>query len=408
MRYNICTRPRVSDEARSAGRWQISRHRSGLGGRRDRFRFAREAVAKNAPPFEFYNETMLIEGIFAAMPTPFYPDERVYFRKVEANVARYSRGLLAGMVVLGSTGEAVMLDDGECREVWRVSAEAAAPQKVLIAGVGRESVKTTLELAETAARFNYDAVLVRTPTYYANQMSPAAVLNYFRSVADRSPLPVLLYNIPQCVPYQISIDLIQELARHPNIVGIKDSSGSVERISATVEATRSAPRRTVTVTPVFEAATGRMLAAKTTAAGTFVSVDDLASSVAVAKASPVTQIKTRTKEVGFQVLTGSTAGLLQALQAGAAGAILGFAACAPQACVEVYLAWKDHDLKLAEEKQQRIAGPSKRIVGQWGINGVKYGCDFNGYYGGHARAPLIPISVVEKMEIEQLLEGIRN
>src|SRR5271165_6095948 len=202
---------------------------------------------------------MLLEGIFAAVPTPFYSDERVYFRKIEANMSRYSRSLLSGIVVLGSTGEAVELNDAESRDVLRVAAEAAAPEKVLLAGVGRESVKLTVELAEAAARFRYDAVLVRTPTYYAAQMSRAAVLHYFRSVADRSPLPVLLYNIPRCVPYDIPIELIVELAQHPNVLGIKDSSGSIERIRASVKATRTAPRRPVTVTPVFEAVTGRMM-----------------------------------------------------------------------------------------------------------------------------------------------------
>lgn len=162
---------------------------------------------------------MLIEGIFAAVPTPFYPDERVYYRKLEANVAHYSRSLLAGMLLLGSTGEAAMLDDAESREVLHVAAEAAAPEKVLIAGVGRESVKGTVELAEAAASFGYDAVLVRTPAYYAKQMNAATVLHYFRSVADRSPLPVLLYSVPQCVPYEISVELAAELAQHPNILG---------------------------------------------------------------------------------------------------------------------------------------------------------------------------------------------
>jgi hypothetical protein len=203
---------------------------------------------------------MLLEGVFAAVTTPFYSDERVYFRKIEANIARYSRSLLAGMVVLGSTGEAPLLDDAESREVLRVAAEAAAPEKVLIAGIGRESVKVTLELADAAAEFRYDAVLVRPPSYYAGQMSSAAVLHYFRSIADRSPLPVVIYNIPKCVPYQIPVELVAELADHRNIVGIKDSSGRVERIGAQVAATLSAPRRLVPVTQVFEAATARMLA----------------------------------------------------------------------------------------------------------------------------------------------------
>ena len=125
-------------------------------------------------------------------------------------------------------------------------------------------------------------------------------------------------------------------------------------------------------------------------------------------APPAPQIKTRTKEVGFQVLTGSPGTLLESLEAGASGSVLGFAACAPQACQEVYLAWKDHDLALAKEKQERIAGPSARVAGALGIPGIKYGCDFNGYYGGKARSPLLPLSGDEKAEVERLLGLIRN
>ncbi|HEY1768236.1 MAG TPA: dihydrodipicolinate synthase family protein [Terracidiphilus sp.] len=358
---------------------------------------------------------MLIEGVYAATTTPFYPDERIYFRKLEANMARYSRSLLAGMIVLGSTGEAVMLDDAESREVLRVAAEATAPEKVLVAGVGRESVGATVALAEAAARLRYDAVLVRPPSYYSTQLTAPAVLNYFRSVADRSPLPVLLYNIPKCVPYQIPIEMIAELAAHPNIIGIKDSSGSVDRIRATVAATQGALRRTVSVTPVFEAVTARMLNASTAeSAGVFVSAGDLASAgssaggVAVATPPPVQPIKTRRREVGFQVLCGAASALFESLQAGACGGILAFAACAPQACQEVYLAWKDHDLKLAEEKQKGLAPANNRIVGALGVAGVKYACDFNGYYGGRARSPLLGLTAEEKAEVEALLAETRN
>jgi len=351
---------------------------------------------------------MLIEGIFSAVPTPFYPDERIYFRKLEANIARYSRSLLSGMLLLGSTGEAAALNDQESTEVLRVAAEAAAPDKVLIAGVGKESVKATIELAEAAARYRYDAVLVRTPTYYASQMSTAAVLHYFRSVADRSPLPILLYNIPRCVPYSIPIEAISELAFHPNIIGIKDSSGDLARIKSSVGATAEAPKRTVTVSPVFEAVTDRMLIAKVESEATFVTASDLSTGVAVAAPPLASPMKTRVKEIGFQVLTGSAATLLDSLKAGATGGILGFAAFAPQACQEIYLAWKDHDFELAEAKQRRIATVSQRVVGQLGISGVKAACDFNGYFGGRARAPLLPVSGEEKIEIDSLLTSIRN
>lgn len=351
---------------------------------------------------------MLIEGVFAATTTPFYSDERIYFRKLEANMARYSRSLLAGMIVLGSTGEAVMLDDAESREVLRVAAEATAAEKVLVAGVGRESVGATVALAEAAAEFRYDAVLVRPPSYYAGQLTSVAVLNYFRSVADRSPLPVLLYNIPKCVPYQIPIEVIGELAGHPNIIGIKDSSGSVERIQATMAATKGSLRRTVTVTPIFEAVTGRMLTPAAETGSSFVSAGELAGGSAVATAPPAVPIKTRSREVGFQVLCGSGSALFASLEAGACGGILAFAACAPQACQEVYLAWKDHDLKLAEEKQQRIAAANNRIVGSLGVAGVKYACDFNGYYGGRPRSPLLGLTAQEKAEVEDLLAEVRN
>jgi 4-hydroxy-2-oxoglutarate aldolase len=352
---------------------------------------------------------MLIEGVFAAITTPFYSDERLYLRKLEANVAHYSRSLLAGMVVLGSTGEAATLDDEETREVLRTAVESAAPEKVLIAGVGRESLKTTLELAELAAQWKYDAVLVRTPTYYLPHISREAARNYFCTVADRSPLPVLLYNIPKFVPYDIPVELVGELAQHPNIIGIKDSTGNLQRLRALIDATRQSSRRSAAVTPVFEAVTKRMLtaAASETESGSLVSIGGLAGSAATTVAPPP-GLKIRSREVGFQVLTGAAGTILESLDAGASGTILGFAACAPEASYEVYFAWKDRDRKLAEEKQQRIAAVAQRVVGELGISGVKYACDFNGFYGGKARLPQLPLSADQKREIEILLAEIRN
>src|ERR1700722_9062424 len=226
-----------------------------------------------------YNHGMLLEGIFAAVTTCFYPDGRPYWRKLEQNVDRYSRTPMSGMVLLGSTGEAVMLSDEESRQALRVARDATAPDKVLLAGVGRESVFETLRQADYAAWLDYDAVLVRTPHYYRKQLRNREMLTYYQAVADRSPLPVLLYSVPGCTAYDLPVEVVAELVMHPNIVGMKDSSGSVERIAELVQATRSARRRTVPVTTIFAAVTSRMLTPQTTdeEKPTFVAAEQLTS-----------------------------------------------------------------------------------------------------------------------------------
>ena len=168
---------------------------------------------------------MLLQGIFPPITTPFYPDGNVYFKKLEANVERYSKTPIAGIVALGSTGEAVMLSDQERRDVLKGTREAAAPHKVLIAGTGSESAIDTLKLTEYAAELGYDVALVRTPFYYKKQMQPANILAFYRTVADRSPLPVMIYSVPPFTGYDIPVELVIELADHPNIIGLKESGG---------------------------------------------------------------------------------------------------------------------------------------------------------------------------------------
>jgi 4-hydroxy-2-oxoglutarate aldolase len=353
---------------------------------------------------------MLLEGIFAPVTTCFYPDGRCYWRKLEANMDRYSRTAMSGMVVLGSTGEAVMLSDEETREALRVAIGATAPEKVLIAGVGRESVIETLRLAEFAAELQYDAILVRTPHYYRKQMRNREMLTYYQAVADRSPLPVVLYSIPSCTGYDLPIEVVAELAMHPNIVGMKDSSGNVERIGELVKATRAARKRTVAVTTVFAAVTARMLAAPESASGaTFVAAGELISGgTAVAAPPPKQPLKTRTREVGFQVVCGSAQTLYHSLEVGATGGVVGLATFAPQATGEVYTAWADRDEALATEKQQRIARVGVEVVGRMGIPGVKYALDLNGYYGGRPRMPLLPLTGEEQRQVDELMLDIRN
>ncbi len=357
---------------------------------------------------------MLLHGIFPPVTTPFYPDGNVYYKKLEHNVDRYSRTPVAGIVVLGSTGESIMLSDQERREVLKTAREATAPGKVLIAGTGVESAVETLRLTEYAAEAGYDVALIRTPHFYRKQMQPANLLAFFRTVADRSPLPVMIYNVPVFTAYDIPSELVIELAEHSNIIAIKESSGDVEKARRIVEGTRHI-QRSAAVTETFEAVTPRMLAAASAngnGGGDLVSIGVLsASSEAKPSSSAVTVVgktKTRQKEVGFQVLVGAAHKLHPSLDAGAVGAILAFACPAPTACYEIYAAWKEGDAELARLKQERISKAAVRVGSELGIPGLKYAMDLNGYYGGQGRLPLLPLTADQKTEIEQLLADVRN
>jgi len=370
---------------------------------------------------------MLLHGIFPPITTPFYADGNVYFKKLESNVERYSRTPVAGIVVLGSTGESIMLSDQERRDVLKSARQAAAPNKVLIAGTGVESAIETLRLTEYAAELGYDVALVRTPHFYRKQMHPANLLAFYRTVADHSPLPVMIYNVPPFTAYDIPADLVIELAGHPNIVAIKESSGDVEKVRKVVDATKHI-NRTATVTETFDAVTPRMLTAASSSSnggnGSLIQVGALAGNVEVASKSGtqadssvrtssssvtvVRNLKTRQKEVGFQVLVGAAQKLHPSLDVGAVGAILAFACPAPTACYEIYAAWKEGDAELARLKQERIVKAAQRVGSDLGIPGLKHGIDFNGYYGGPSRLPLLPLTADLKSEIEQLLADVRN
>jgi 4-hydroxy-2-oxoglutarate aldolase len=357
---------------------------------------------------------MLLDGIFPPLTTPFYPDGNVYYKKLESNLERYSRTPVAGIVVLGSTGEAILLSDQERRDVLKVARAAAAPNKVLVAGTGIESAIETLRLTEYAAELGYDVAMVRTPHYYKKQMQTANILAFYRTVADRSPLPVILYNLPQATGYDIPAEVVIELAGHPNLIGIKESSGDVEKVRAMVGGTRHV-KRSATVTETFEAVTPRMLAAAALGSGPeggeLVQVGGLSgNSSSKPSSSAVTvvgKMKTRQKEVGFQVLVGAAHKLQPSLEAGAVGAILAFACPAPTACYEIYAAFKEGDGQLARLKQERIVKAAQR-VGDLGVPGFKHGMDFNGYYGGPSRLPFLPLTADLKAEIEHSLADVRN
>ena len=375
---------------------------------------------------------MLLSGIFPPITTPFYPDGEVYYKKIESNVERYSRTPVAGIVVLGSTGEAILLSDQERRDVLKTALAAAAPNKVMIAGTGVESAHGTLRLTEYAAELGYDAAMVRTPHYYKKQMFAANLLAFYRTVADRSALPIIIYNFPQATGYDIPAEVVIELSAHPNVVAIKESSGNLDKVKTMVEGTRHVKRQ-ATVTETFEAVTPRMIRAAAaesekqsrelvsvaSLAGTSESMERGASPPAregegsatkpsSSAVSVVGKLKTRQKEVGFQVMVGAAHQLESSLGLGAVGAILAFACPAPMACYEIYAALKDGDTALAREKQERLKLAAQRVVGDLGVPGVKHSMDLNGYYGGSSRLPFLPLSGEQKVEIEKLMAGIKS
>ena len=407
---------------------------------------------------------MLLHGIFPPVTTPFYPEGRVYLKKLEHNVGRYSKTPVAGIVVLGSTGEAVMLSDDERRDVMKTAREACASHKVLIAGTGAESAIETLRLTEYAAEIGYDVALVRTPHFYRPQMQPANLLAFYRTVADRSPIPILIYSVPVFTNYDMPAELVAELAEHPNIIGIKESGGDVEKIRRVAEATRHI-KRSATVTETFAAVTARMLkvagpdaangngslvpvaslvgahsqsagaSSVHAGTGTLARPAERSSAIEVAKnkdremerrasrpsseslstSAPssasinvISNIKTRQKEVGFQILAGLAQKLHPSLDAGAVGAVLAFSDPAPTACYEIYAAWKERDGDLARLKQERILTAAGKVASQFGIPGLKYAMDLNGYYGGPPRLPLLPLTADLKAEVEKLMSDIRN
>ena len=360
---------------------------------------------------------MLLEGMFISVTTPFYANGACYWRKLEHNVDRYSRTPAAGMVVLGPRSEAAGLSDEERRESLRVASDTAAKEKVLIAGAGAASVAGAARIAEQAAEAKFDAVLLWAPAEWRRLVrggangadaSFAQVEMFFRAVADRSPLPVVLWSDASAGGFEIPVEMVGALAGHPNVMGLMDMGLTVERLSA-VRAATADVKHEATVTTVFAAVTGRMLEVSREGEATFVAADALSSggaSVAVAPLKPA--IKTRTKTIGFQVIhAGAASASVDLLEAGVQGVMPELAACAPQGCHEVWAAFQDGDPALAQLKAERLR-EADAVVSALGVAGVKYACDLNGYYGGAPRLPRVGLTAEEKARVEQALREVRN
>jgi 4-hydroxy-2-oxoglutarate aldolase len=294
---------------------------------------------------------MKLQGIFPALTTCFTHDGNLYKEKVFHNIHKLNRIALSGYVVCGSTGETPLLSFEERLELMDWVRDATAEGKTLIAGVGAESVHETVRIANRAAEAGYHAALTLTPFYYRAQMHrPETQALFFRAVGDRSKLPVLIYNIPQATGYDLPVETIAELSYHPNIIGIKDSSGRIEKLNEIVRAVKP----------------------------------------------------------GFHVMTGGAGILWEALQLGAVGGILALANALPYTCVTIWEAFRTREHEAGKDWQSRIQLPSHLTVAKYGIPGLKHAMDLNGYYGGPPRLPFIPPSAEAKAEIEQAFDGLRG
>jgi len=282
------------------------------------------------------------------LTTPYAHDGSVSLGDLKHNVHRYNGTDLAGYAVVGSTGEAVLLTRAEMDGILVTAKESAGKEKKLIAGTGAESTAETIERTKRAAELGYDAALVKTPHYYKPAYKPDVLIAHYRRVADESPIPVLLYSIPQFTGVALGTAEVAALAEHPNIIGIKDSSGNVQGVGEIIAATPPA----------------------------------------------------------FQVLVGSAATVYPSLAIGARGAVLALACALPEKCVALFELFRQGHHEKARELQSVLARASKLIVSEMGIAGVKHVMDQRGYRGGIPRLPLLPLQDEQKKRLTEFLAAL--
>jgi 4-hydroxy-2-oxoglutarate aldolase len=286
-----------------------------------------------------------LHGIYAPIATPFAGD-RIAYDKMETNLDFWLGSDLEGIVVMGSNGEFVLLDHDEKVELTRFVCARAKGMKPVIAGTGAESTIETMRLNDMAAEAGADAVLVVTPNYFKGSMTDAVLTRFFTDVADRSPLPLILYNMPRNAGINISAKLAVELSQHPKIIGVKDSGGNIVQIADIIR-----------------------------------------------KAAP-----------GFSVFAGSASFLYASLVLGATGGTLALANIFPNECARLQSLFEAGKHEEARQLQMTIIDSNNAVTGGWGIPGLKAAMDMVGLYGGDPRPPLLPIGEKEREALRKILQ----
>jgi len=290
-------------------------------------------------------ESLSLAGIFPPIPTPFDESGDVDHDALCANLQRWHGYGLAGYVVLGSNGETALLSVEEKQVILQTARSTIPEDKLLIAGTGCESARQTIELTDFAAQAGADAALVLTPHFYG--MKRANLVSYYGAVADASPIPVILYNVPKFTHVDMDAATIAQIATHPNVIGIKDSGGNITKIADTVRQT----------------------------------ADD------------------------FQVLAGSAGFLLASLVVGAVGGVVALANAAPQQAIDIYGLHREGQLDRAAELQRRMVPVNAAITARFGVPGLKAALDMLGWVGGPVRLPLLDLSPEERRIVESILKA---
>ncbi|MFC2046111.1 dihydrodipicolinate synthase family protein [Chloroflexota bacterium] len=292
------------------------------------------------------SETVVsLHGVFPPIPTPFDVNGNVAHQALVENLERWNQFELSGYVVLGSNGEAVYLDQDEKVGVWEAARRVIPRDRVMIAGTGCESTRGTVEVTRLAAQAGVDAALVVTPHYYGSHMVPDSLLQHYQVVADASPIPIIVYNVPKFTGVNVDAGTLARLSQHANIIGVKDTSGNIAQLADTVR-----------------------------------------------QASP-----------DFQVLAGSASFLFAGLAVGAVGGVLALANIAPAQSTDIYRLFAEGRWDDAAKLQRRMLPVNAAVTADYGIAGLKAALDMLGYHGGRVRSPLLDLDQNQRHELRTIL-----
>eukprot|EP00794_Sanderia_malayensis_P005135 gene5135-5784_t len=285
-----------------------------------------------------------LSGIYPPIPTPFKENEDIDYDKLKTNLDRWNRIPFAGFVVQGSNGEYVYLSMQERVDMVEFVRKTVPKDKLVIAGSGCEGTRETIELTKRMANVGADVVLVTTPCFYKNRMNNQAMMKHYTAIADASPVPVMLYNVPANTGVEFPAESIVQLSKHENIIGLKDSGGNISNIGGIIH---------------------------------------------------------DTAEHNFQVIAGSAGFLVPALSLGAVGGVCALANVLGEEVCELYRLYKEGKLEEARQLQLKLVKPNAAVTRRFNVPAMKYAMDLYGYYGGPCRSPMTPLLSNEVVEVEK-------